>query len=553
VGSTRGSLVVALSLVGALAAHPRAAAAQRTRPGPVTDDVSTRVMRADAAYASGDRAGAEREYAAVVVLDSSRSRAVFRLAQLRAEHDRAGAIALYRRYVVLEPRDAWGHVALADALGANGDVAGALAEYDQAARLEPAERDVHIGRARLLARLGHADAAIAAYEQWVARAPRDAEASLELAAQRRKAGRYSEAVAALERVDSPDAATRSVVAREITRARAMSRASVEPILGGSRDADGLTTLRAGAVISSPVMGRARLIASASADRAGDGTFARSSQKTTVGLQFRPLAQLRLELAGGVARADRALIEVTPTTTPPTTGGSGRGPGIGRPAAPGTSTFESFPVGRGRLVWKAPGDAIGIDARVTRQLLDASPFLVAQGALRDEASLALDVRLAGPMRVRGFGRVGAVHNEDESNGRRIIGAALAYAPGPYELSLRAQTMGYDAATTLAYFAPRRVHTAEVTTYLERETALGTTMSLDLGAGAQQVADWTSTAGTWSPSFRGWTQVVKPLSGVLALGTEIEAYHARVGTDAPTVNLPTSQWWYGSASFWLRVGF
>jgi tetratricopeptide (TPR) repeat protein len=541
-----------LMLAVALAALPSPVRAQRTTDGAGSADLAARVARADAAYSAGDRAAAEREYAAVVRLDSSSSRAVFRLAQLRAERDRAGAIALFRRYVALEPRDAWGHMALADALGAHGRMADAEAEYDEAERLEPGERDVRVGRARLLARGGRADASIAAYEQWVARTPTDAEAWLELATQRRRAGRYAEAVAALERVDTRAATISATAASEMTLARSLKRALVEPLIGGSRDADGLTTLRAGAALSSPTIGRGRAFVTYSVDRAGDGSFARGSRKASVGLLYRPLAQLRLELSGGVASADRALVDTAPGTTSPT-GGSGRGPGIGRPVAPGASSWESFPVGRGRLVWKAPGDAIGVDARVTRQLLDASPFLVAQGVLRDEASLALDLRLLGPIRVRGFARVGSVHNEEESNDRRIVGAALAYVPGPYELTLRGQTMSYGSATALAYFAPRQVHTAELTTYLERESADGTTVSLDFGAGAQQVSDWTASAGTWSPSFRGWTQVVKPLSGPFALGTELEAYHARVGTDAPSVNLPTSQWWYASANLWLRVAF
>jgi cytochrome c-type biogenesis protein CcmH/NrfG len=547
-------LMIVAALVAATSAVPAEAVAQRAGDG--STGIATRVTRADAAYSAGDRQSAEREYAAIVALDSGRSHAVFRLAQLRAAHDRAGAIALYRRYVTLEPRDAWGYVALADVLGASGDMSGALAAYANAARLGPGERDVRVGRARLLARAGYTDAAIAEYEQWVAHATRDAEAWRELAAQRRRAGRYPEAVAALEHVDAPDAGTRAAVAREIARLRTLSGATVEPLIGGSHDSDGLTTVRAGATVTGPAMGRARAFASASADRAGDGTFARGSQKTSVGIQYRPLAQLRLELVGGIARADRTFVDTATTPTTPTTpigGGSGRGPQIGRPAAGGASTFETFPVGRARLVWRNPGDAIGVDARVTRQLLDASPFLVAQGAVRDEASLALDARLTGPIRVRGFGRIGTVHNEDETNGRQIVGGALAYAPGSYEVTLRAQTMRYDAPTALAYFAPRHVHTAEITTYVERETADGTTVSLDLGGGAQQVVDWTTTPGRWSPSFHGWTQVVRPLGGRFALGTELEAYDARVGTDAPSVTMPTAQWWYGSLALWLRAAF
>jgi hypothetical protein len=47
------------------------------------------------------------------------------------------------------------------------------------------------------------------------------------------------------------------------------------------------------------------------------------------------------------------------------------------------------------------------------------------------------------------------------------------------------------------------------------------------------------------------VIKPLSAWLALGTELEAYDARVGIDAPSATRSTTQWWCGSVSLWLRA--
>ena len=309
--------------------------------------------------------------------------------------------------------------------------------------------------ARVLARAGHTDEAIIAYERWLERSPNDAEAWRELAAQRRRAGRFSEAIVALQRASALDssAATTRAVTRDIARARDAQRGTIEPRLTGSRDSDGLTTTGAGLIVTSPLLRRSRVSASTAAGSAGDGTASRASQGVTLGLEYRPLAQLRLLLAGGISRADRSFIDTitTPTTpTTPTSSGPGRGGRlpIGRPPVAGSSSMESFPVGNARLVWREPGNAIAVDVRAARQLLDASPYLVAQGVLRDEASLSLDLRVAGPLRVRGFGKLGRVHNADESNGRQIFGGALAWVPGAYELSLRAQTMRYDTATALA---------------------------------------------------------------------------------------------------------
>lgn len=502
-------------------------------------------------------AHASRAQAAPPATTGSMSSAdIFHLAQAREESDRAAAIALYRRYVMIEPRDAWGFMALGDALARSGDVSGALAQYDTAERIAPDERDVHVGRARLLARAGRTDDAIAAYEHWLARTPGDAEAWRDLAAQQRRAGRYDEQVASLQRASSADASAsaKRTTERDIERARRAGQGIIEPHVNGSRDSDGLTTTGAGLTVTSPLLGRARLSASTGTNSAGDGTSTRSSQGLALGLEYRPLAQLRLQFTGGVARADRSFIDtLTTTPTPTPSPGPGRGPlPIGRPPAAGSSS-ESFPVGSARLAWRKPGDAIAIDVRASRQLLDASPYLVAQGVLRDEASLALDLRLVGPVRARGFAKVGSVHNADESNGRQIIGGALVVAPAAYEISLRAQTMRYDTATALAYFSPHQVQTVELGTYFERETNRGVTIAMDLGGGVQQVEEWGSTASAWSPTAHGWTQVVFPLNDTFALGTEIEAYNSRVGNDVRSPTVPATRWRYASAIVSLRVRY
>lgn len=488
--------------------------------------------------------------------DSSSSSAIFHLAQAREATDRAAAIALYRRYVAREPRDAWGYMALGDALGRAGDVSGALAEYERAEQLAPNERDVHVGRARLLARAGRTDDAIAAYQHWLDRTPSDGEAWRELAAQQRKAGQFDEQAASLERARSAGGpgAKPAAVTREIERAQRAGQGTIEPRVSGSRDSDGLTTTGVGITVTSPLLGRTRLSAFTSAGSAGDGASSRASQDVAVGVEYRPLAQLRLQLAGGVTRADRALIDSMYVPAPAPSPGPGRRPvPVGQPPASGTSSFASFPVGNARLSWRKPGDAIAVDVRASRQLLDASPYLVAQGVLRDEASLSLDLRLLGPLRMRGFGKFGSIHNADESNGRQILGGALAWVPGAYELSLRAQTMRYDTATVLAYFSPRSVQTAELGTYFERETDRGITIAMDLGGGGQRVQEWSSPVSGWSPTFHGWTQVVVPLNDALALGTEIEAYDSRVGSDVRAPTVPASRWRYAAAILSLRVRF
>src|SRR5436190_12523340 len=124
-----------------------------------------RLAAADSAYNDGNRMLAQRYYAAVLELNPKNSRAVYQLGQLSGEKA-AEAIAFFRQYVALEPRDAWGYIALARALARVGELDEALAQMDAARRVAPSERDVWVGRARILAQANRTDAAIMQYERW---------------------------------------------------------------------------------------------------------------------------------------------------------------------------------------------------------------------------------------------------------------------------------------------------------------------------------------------------------------------------------------------------
>ena len=113
--------------------------------GPI--DLGRTMARADSAYAKRDRVQARQLYGEALTFDSRQSRAIFRLAQLDDSEERS--LVLYRRYIVLEPGDPWGHMAAGDLLGRMGRSKEALLSYDAARALAPRERDVTIGRARL--------------------------------------------------------------------------------------------------------------------------------------------------------------------------------------------------------------------------------------------------------------------------------------------------------------------------------------------------------------------------------------------------------------------
>jgi tetratricopeptide (TPR) repeat protein len=93
---------------------------------------------------------AEREFRAVLEANPDQSRAVFRLAQLLEKKDRKEAERLYRRYVGLEPEDAWGYMALAELVAREARYDEALALYDTAVKLEPKAEDAIDGRAHMV-------------------------------------------------------------------------------------------------------------------------------------------------------------------------------------------------------------------------------------------------------------------------------------------------------------------------------------------------------------------------------------------------------------------
>jgi hypothetical protein len=510
-------LAAAVAIV-ALSLAPAAGMAQQQAGS--ASDVRATLSRADAAWEAGDRRTAEGEYAAVVALEPGHSRAVYRLAELRRAQDLDGAIGLYRRYVMLEPHDAWGYLALGKALAARGNLGGSRAAFDDAMRLAPREREMHVERARVLARAGSVHAAARAYKAWIAISPSDAESR-----------------------------------RELTRLQRRIAAWVEPWVSGTRDSDGISSWLTGVSVAAPDLGRARVVAVASRGVAGDPLASRGSFEARVGAIVRPTTALSVELIAGAHQVDRTIIDTVET------GGTGSGPGsgggtggrpslpIGREPAPGGSATELIPVARARLVWRDAAGRVRLDARASRQVLAASPYLVAQGVRRDEVGAELDLRVIGPLRARVFGRAGTVHNEAEANERRIVGAAIAWTPRGLDFSVRGQELSHGGPTGLAYFAPRYVRTLELTTYVERE--LGTVhIALDAGTGAQRVAAWSEPASSWSPTARVWLQLAKPLTSRVLLGADGEAYDSRAGTDMPSLQLPTGRWRYGSLRIWLR---
>lgn len=474
----RRSRILLLVLGAVVAAHARPAAAQGAKLA------TGRLGRADSAFTAGDRRAAEREYAAVLAADPWNSHATYRLAQLH-RHDPRLAVQLFRRYVALEPSDPWGYMALGDILARTKHYGEALRRYDDALRLAPGERDAVVGRARTLARARRTGAAIAAYRAWLATHPTDAEVRHELAA-----------------------------------AQVAAAPAVTPVVGGSHDSDGNTTLRFGGTVELGASGPTRLGVRTTREQVGDGVTTMGLDELTVRAASRPGGALQIDAEGGATRVDA----------------------LGRAAATLT------PTGQLRVRWRDPMGGPALDLRARRNVIDASPLLVTNRVVRTEIGAIVELPVARSLKLRGIGRTAALSSSFDVNHRTTFAGVAAVAVTPsLEVSGQIHEIRYSRPTSAGYFAPRLIQIAEAGSYLEIETARSVVLAFDLGAGVQRVAQQGAALGPWRRALRLYSLIAVPLAPGRELRFEVDADDSGVATESVT----TAQWRYVSMQLSLRV--
>ncbi len=489
--SLRRCTRVVLTLGVALLCAPAGAHARQV----AGESVAVLLARADSAWERGDRSAARAGYLAVLAAAPNQSRAVFQLAMLESSGSTA-ALQGFRRYTELEPADPWGWMALGDAFRHARRFNDAIAQYDHAVTLAPAARDVVIERARLLALAERTDAAIVAYEAWVDGHPDDVEAWAELARQRTRAGRHREAVDALERALARGPDTR--LQARLAMARAGAAPAVAPIVTGSRDSDGNTTLRTGIEADIGVARRARVGVTAARTSADDVDGEASVNDVRLSLFWQPLRAFRLTASGGIALYE---------------------------GGPEASTSE--PAVRVRTQWRAPGHGAAVDLQLQRGPLPVTRALVTNAVIVEEARAVLEVPVAGPVRVRAIGRGGRLLATDDDNTRTSIGGGLAVQASPLvEVSATAHRLAYDHASQVGYFAPAEARVAEVGTYFEVYPG-DVTIAVDAAAGLQAVREHGAETDAWQPAFRLWSLVAWRMAPALELRAEVDAYQSQLG--------------------------
>lgn len=471
-------------------APPPSPAAQK----PPATRAASIVVRADSAFDTEDRALARRLYAEALAMDSTLSRAVFRLAQL--SDSPLQQLALYRRYEALQPRDAWGFMAEGDVLARLRRFDEGLAAYARAESIAPDERDVTIGRARLLERAGRSDHAVSELSRWTSRHADDGEAWDLMGRAALRSGRPRAAERAFARAESAGGVRGAGDRRAY--ARALATPAVEPIVGYQRDSDGNRASRLGGIADVMAVDGTRLGIGGERLTIGDGVTSSDGVSAFGKLSSRLSPGARLDVQGGAVRLASAFAGEGSWTTP---------------------QLDA------RLRLRAPLGGPSLELRAQRLALGTAPVLVENRVTRTDGRATVDLP-AGWFRLRGTGRVGQMAARGESgNARYGADGALVLPLGEQvQLSGQYRVMGFQRASLAGYFAPRRAETIESGLYVETSGDGALSFAADVGGGAQRVAVQGANVGEWTRALRGWGYASLAIGAARALYAEVEAYDA-----------------------------
>lgn len=380
-------------------------------------------------------------------------------------------------------------------------------------------RDSAIRYARLLAGSSRTDQARAAYLSWLTAHPDDAEAWRELGREELKAGRPAAAARALDR--SLALLPHTPTARRLALARALTMPAVEPAFGGSRDADGNTVSRVSIRADVAPADGARVGIIAERSTLADGLDTGSDAAISGYGRWRPQAALSLDWSTGVRKVESSA------------------------RALATATAPSADV---RMRYRTPGNGVRLDLRGRHEALAGSPILIANRVTRSEISGKVDLP-AGPVWIRGLGRVGALRDRLETNRRTLAGGGIAVplGGGAAEISGQFLRLAYADSSRSGYFAPRLGHILEAGSYAEVYPSPSWTLALDIGAGLQRVAQHGAPVGAWRGAFRLWALSNLRLQPGRDLVLELEAYDAPLASAA---TVTSEGWRWGSASLSLR---
>jgi hypothetical protein len=306
----------------------------------------------------------------------------------------------------------------------------------------------------------------------------------------------------------------TTIAAYTSAAIAQDAPALTVLVGGIRDSDGNATLRFEGSFELPVSARVRLGAVAGRDRVASAGATAGIDRVALRTAWRPVRRLDVTARAGVTRLDHA----------------------------GGATVA--PTGELRVRWRP-----GIDLRLRRDVVAASPLLLANRVVRTEGRATVLAPLAGAFKLRGIGATAALSSTVDVNHRNSLGAAVVLGVGPAgEVSALIHEVRFSHQSAVGYFAPRVVQTVEAATYLEHETAGSALFVLDGGVGVRRLAAWAGPLGPWGRALRLYALIAVPIAPGRELRLEVEGEDSAVATEVATA----AAWRYGSAVLSVRWG-
>jgi tetratricopeptide (TPR) repeat protein len=534
--------LLALTTVLALAAFATTGSAQiasipvaQTRGG--ADPRQTAALaRADSAWQAGSFLLATELYEAILARDSSSHIALFRLATLRSWDNRFDeGIALFRRYVALEPNYTEGRLSLARTIAWSGRYASAIAVYDSVLTSEPRNRDAVLGRAQTLAWAGRLNEALSAYKQWSAAHPNDRNASIDYARTLAWNGQTDQAetmYVQLAKTGNADAKKglarligwRGDLARsEETWRQVLSTDPADPeALTGlaqvlswqGRQGDAETALQH-ALRANPAYGDARtLMRLVQADLRPSVTVSAlgtndSDDNRSTSLQFDYVVRAPWTGSVGARYVERwanfAAID--------SRADAGNLFARWQPAASSWqiradagithhySTFvaPSSPkrtiVNGGLRVSGNLARSLSIGLLAARTPFDETALLIANGVVSDEFAGEAALALPGRFTLSGAGSHARLTGGTQDNSRNAYSSTLRWMYNRrWSLAIGGRQFGYDTTSSDGYFAPKKYTLAELSGRAHLGGDLGWNAEADAGLGQQKIDFFGSSAGS-----------------------------------------------------------
>jgi tetratricopeptide (TPR) repeat protein len=588
-------LLLALATASTLSAFATTAAAQvgvaDSRIAPTADPVSQRatLARADSAWEAGGYLLAAQLYEAILARDSSSHIALYRLATLRSWDNRFDeGIALFRRYIALEPDYTEGRMALARTIAWSGRYSSAIAIYDSVLTRQPTYRDAVLGRAQTLAWAGRLGEALSAYKQWVTAHPTDRNASIEYARALAWNGQMDDAERMYtELAKTGNANAKKGLARmigwrgELDRSErtwrevlATDPADPEALTGlaqvlswQGRQSDAETALQA-ALRANPAYGEARtLLRWVQADMRPSVTITgmgindsdnnrstsfaldyveRAPWNGTVGARY---VERWANFAAIDSRADAAnfFARWQPAATSwqfrVDAGVTRHSTSFVPTSAPKTTIMNGALSASGKV-----GRSLTLRMGASRAPFDETALLIANGVVSSEMAGEAEIALPARFSLLGAASQARLTGGARENTRNAFSSTLRWTRSrSWSLAVGARQFGYDTTSSDGYFAPKKYTLAEGSARGRIGGQLGWNADADVGLGQQRIELFGSNA-----SSRLAERAAISLGYRFDPAHEISAAGGYANVAAPGQTSGSEYKWY-TFSLRARVGF